>query len=326
MGLDANGTRFLLYCRLLGVDFASTAMIGRQQLNLERADLRANFDRLGFTAAGGTVDAIFNECDGYAEPLLRYLGAARVDSFDNSDYEGATRLHDLNVEISAELKGRYSAVLDSGSLEHVFNFPVALKSCMEMVRVGGHFLGVVPANNFMGHGFYQFSPELFLSAFTGANGYELRQLIAFEDAPGAPWYRISRPALPSKRILSIHKRPVYLLVLARRIEDLPPLREPPQQTDYVAVWQSAAGGPETDPAGAAPSAPGGSARVGALLRVIPAPVRHALKVLLGHYRRRRRFDRRYFHRMRWREELNRLPPAGPDVGGTRPDQGGYRAS
>jgi hypothetical protein len=35
---------------------------------------------------------------------------------------------------------------------------------------------VTPANNQMGHGFYQFSPELFFRVFSQENGYLLRAL------------------------------------------------------------------------------------------------------------------------------------------------------
>ncbi len=36
-------------------------------------------------------------------------------------------------------------MVDGGTLEHIFNVPVALKSYMEMVRVGGHLILVCPS-------------------------------------------------------------------------------------------------------------------------------------------------------------------------------------
>ncbi len=312
MGLDIHGTRFLLYARLLGVDYARTLMIGRQGLNLSRAQLRANLARLGFPAGAGAVDTIFDADGGYAAELLRFLGAHDVQSLDNSDYEGATHLADLNREVAESFKGRYSVVLDGGSLEHIFNFPVALRNCLEMVAVGGHFLAITPANNFMGHGFYQFSPELFLSVFTAANGFHLERLIAFEDRPRAVWYRIPRPASANKRIMSRHSRPVYLLVVARRTEAVPPLREMPQQSDYIPMWAR-----ETRPAAAGPASRR-PALLRAALRLTPEPVKRSAKAVFGY---RRRFDPRFFRKLDWREELRRLRPpgdraaAGPAAGG-----------
>src|SRR5438477_418150 len=79
--------------------------------------------------------------------------------------------HDMNEPIPDKFKETYTAVLDGGSLEHVFNFPVAIKNCMEMVKVGGHYLAITPANNFFGHGFYQFSPELYFTVLSKENGF-----------------------------------------------------------------------------------------------------------------------------------------------------------
>ena len=69
------------------------------------------------------------------------------------------------------LKNKYTLVIDGGCLEHIFNFPVAIKNCMEMLQEGGHFIGITPANNLMGHGFYQFSPELYFRIFSKENGF-----------------------------------------------------------------------------------------------------------------------------------------------------------
>jgi len=41
-------------------------------------------------------------------------------------------------------------VIDSGSLEHIYNFPVAIANCMKMVKVGGSFFIFNMANNHMG--------------------------------------------------------------------------------------------------------------------------------------------------------------------------------
>ena len=85
---------------------------------------------------------------------------------DASSFEGATVVHDLNLPITEALKGRFDVVCDAGTIEHVMNFPTAIRNCMEMVRVGGHLILGTPANNFFGHGFYQFSPELWFRLFS----------------------------------------------------------------------------------------------------------------------------------------------------------------
>lgn len=236
MGLDLNGVRFLLYTQRLGANFEQTAMIGRQSLDLTRFELKNSLKAFGHPATSELTLSIFSKSDGYAEPLLTQLGAKRIHSFDVSAYEGATHLHDMNKEIPPEIMEQYSVVLDGGSLEHVFNLPIAIKNCMEMLKIGGHYLGITPANNFMGHGFYQFSPELYFSIFTHQNGFELIKLIAFEDMPGSTWYSVRNPEEVKGRVQLINSQPVYLLMLAKKLAKVPIFESTPQQSDYVASW------------------------------------------------------------------------------------------
>jgi hypothetical protein len=86
------------------------------------------------------IRRIFTKSNGYAEPLLTHLGATEVHSYDYSAYKETTHLFDMNGQIPDETKEQYTTVFDRGSLEHVFNFPVAIKNCMEIVKVGGHYL------------------------------------------------------------------------------------------------------------------------------------------------------------------------------------------
>ena len=128
MGIDVFSTRFLIDAGLSG----SLLTIGRQALF---GDNRDYAELLGISASH--FEQIRAESQGLCEALLYYLGANTVDSLDCSGYEGATILHDLNKPIPASWRERFNVVVDGGSLEHVFNYPVALKNCMEMVARGG---------------------------------------------------------------------------------------------------------------------------------------------------------------------------------------------
>ena len=46
------------------------------------------------------------------------------------------------------LRRRYDLVYDGGSIEHVFNLPVALRNCMDMLAVGGHYICNTATNNY----------------------------------------------------------------------------------------------------------------------------------------------------------------------------------
>ena len=217
MGFDSAGIPFILNCHRNGVSFRQTITIGRQGMHLHPSE----FDRFRewFTleetlAAGGMCEA-----------FLKKLGAVQVDSLDASDYEGATCVRDLNIPIETE--PQWSCVIDGGSLEHIFNFPQALKTCMEIVQEGGHFIGISPLNNQAGHGFYQFSPEIFYRAFSEANGFEVRLM---ENSSG---HAIPDPA---GKMESANGFGGYLYVLARRNKIVPLFQRWPQQSSFTKMW------------------------------------------------------------------------------------------
>jgi hypothetical protein len=214
-------------------------MIGRHGLHIRPSRLKDNLLEFGFPCDQKTVDRLFSENNGFAEPFFRLLGAKDVHSFDNSGYEGATHLHDMNQEIPVCFKEQYSVVLDGGSLEHIFNFPVAIRNCMEMVRVGGHYLGITPTNNLMGDGFYQFSPELYFSVFSEANGFDLVSMVIYEDSPRARWYSVRSPRSVNARVTLTNRVPTELLVMAKKVASAPVFEPFPQQSDYVPKWSEA---------------------------------------------------------------------------------------
>ena len=261
MGCDAHAVRFVVDSLRSGVDYQRTLMIGRQTLNVDPRRFKTRLARHNSNVTDGDVQRILTEAGGFAEPFFRWCGAQAVDSMDNSDYEKATIIHDLNTPVGPALHGRFSAVFDGGSLEHVFNFPVALKNCMEMVAPGGHLLICTPANNNFGHGFYQFSAELFYRALSPQNGFEVVRMIVHGSDPEAPWYQVADPEKVRKRVTLINTVPTSLLVCARRAAVVPVFAKPPQQSDYQVVWNEGA------PAGSLYS--GGPAKSRFRSRVVP---------------------------------------------------------
>lgn len=239
MGLDINGTKFLLHAKSQGVSFNKTAMIGRQQLLVTADALRNNLAAFGYSLQTDEANQLISQRDGYAEPFLEKLGATEIVSFDNSEYENADYIFDFNFPVPDNFKNRFTVVLDGGTLEHIFNFSTSIKNCMEMIEVGGYFLGITPTNNFLGHGFYQFSPELFFRIFNTANGFNLSQMILFEDSPDAKWYEVADPDKIKERVILANKVPTYLLIIAKKTASVEIFATPPQQSDYVELWKSA---------------------------------------------------------------------------------------
>jgi len=128
IGIPTSSAKWLLLMKKkFNVDFSNLAMLGRQGMSVDK-----------------NVSPFFNleeitQPDGYSEKFWSVLAGkeARVDSFDYSDYEHATVLHDMNKPIPDEYKNKYGVVFDGGTLEHVFNYPVGLWNAMNMVSRGG---------------------------------------------------------------------------------------------------------------------------------------------------------------------------------------------
>lgn len=239
MGLDRTGTKFLIFARSVGVDFSKTATIGRQGLHVGLDTLKCNFTSADIQIDQHQLEKLFQEYSGYSEGFFSYLGAEVVDSFDYSSYEKATHLHDMNEPISETFKQHYTVVIDAGSLEHVFNFPVAIKNCMEMVQVNGHFIGITPCNNLSGHGFYQFSPDLFFRIFEKNNGFRMVKVILFEDdweQQDISWYEVIDPQCANKQVTFVNRKPTYLMMIAQKIEAVNIFENIPQQSFYTLTW------------------------------------------------------------------------------------------
>ena len=290
MGISVHGARFLTYARSRGVDFEQTAMIGRQSLYVTSAQMRRVLASFGMSPSDVELETI---CGEYAEAFLESLGAQAAHSFDFSNFEAATFEHDMNLPIPHSFAEKYSVVLDGGTLEHIFNFPTAIKNCMEMTRLGGHYLAITPANNFFGHGFYQFSPELYFSVLSAENGFEIEQMMAFEDLDEAPWYAVRSPRDVRGRVTLTNAQPVFLLIIARRIARAPIFRQTPQQSDYLLRWTPTE--PPHPQPGPVPPRP---LPIRLAKAVLPSVVRQTLRKALERPPRGRvGFDPEFFERM-----------------------------
>jgi len=233
MGLDVAVIQLLCCAKSIGVDFSDTLMIGRQTINDDTSAFAA-----ALSAIGISKDDISGIRQGeYGEPLFGLLGARQIYSLDASDYEQATYICDLNQPCPEHLLQKFSTVLDGGVLEHVFNLPQALKNCMEMVRVGGHFIQVTVANNYMGHGFWQLSPEAVYRVFSRENGFSIKVVFLREGVTGGAWYQVTDPAICGGRVELVNYRPTYICTIAQRLSDEKVFAVWPQQSDYVEMWE-----------------------------------------------------------------------------------------
>jgi len=212
MGIDTHALNFITYAarkRALG----RVATIGRQGLLVPR--LTAQFG---------------HHCEDF---LTKCLGAVIVDSYDYSGYEGATHVVDLNKTLQPEK--RYDTIIDCGCTEHIYNAPQALKNISLLCDDGGQIVHVLPANNFCGHGFWQFSPELFFSLYSAANGYRDTEIFMADLRNHRIWYEVKQP-IEGERAEVTSKYPLY--VMCRTVKSPHFSHENVQQSDYIFTWTS----------------------------------------------------------------------------------------
>ena len=214
MGINKSALRLMLLAKKEKADFSKMLTLGRLRYYADK-DLSPYKHIIKSSDSHYTND--------YSDELYTQFGAESIDCMDFSDYEKASILHDLNTPFPEELKSKFSVLIDSGTLEHVFSFTTGMKSCMEALKVGGHFLGITPANNMMGHGFYQLSPELYYRIFSKENGFRVKHLFLVPadevDVDSAPWYSVPDPKEVRSRIMLCNNKPMYMLVIAEKIED-----------------------------------------------------------------------------------------------------------
>ena len=220
MGIDVHVLNFLRFARKRQ-NFGCVATIGRQGLIVPNDRLKKLLKLERKPNLGS-----------FCEDLLKvHFGATSVESFDNSDYQNATHIADMNKPI--KIHDQYDTIIDGGCIEHIYNVPQALKNVSQMCMEAGQILHILPANNFCGHGFWQFSPELFFALYSEANGYRETQVFIADLANERFWYEVRKPQ-NGQRAHATSPTPLYALVRTRKAGVV--THENIQQSDYVYLW------------------------------------------------------------------------------------------
>jgi hypothetical protein len=108
--------------------------------------------------------------ENFSDKFLKdFLNASTVSVLDVDPYQGADIITNLNKPIDLTQTGTFDTILDFGTLEHLSNFSSALTNYFEILASGGSYCFLVPANNWLDHGFFQFSPTFFID-FCAKNG------------------------------------------------------------------------------------------------------------------------------------------------------------
>lgn len=244
MGVDLHGLNLL---RLVAKKqrFRRVATLGRQGLGVPKDHLQK---------MGLDVSRYGEYCD---ELLLDNFGATSVESFDYSDFEGATHVADFNLPLVG-FDSAFDTLIDFGTTEHIFNAPQALRNVSAMCATGGQIIHSLPANNLCNHGFWQFSPELFFSLYSERNGYVDTEIYLADVGESEFWYRLTAPRDGHWDYLA-SGRALYVMVRTVKRDSAASFRSV-QQAQYVNDWQSPSANGKT---------PGGLAVIKAAIKRTP---------------------------------------------------------
>ncbi len=271
MGISHHPFHFLLYVskkQKLG----NVVTLGRQNLSCAESIVR---DRLKIS--GPYTHARYCE-----QLLMSHMSATNVDSVDNSDFEGASHIHDMNRQIPEDMKSKYDTVIDSGTTEHIYNVSEALANCSALCKPGGQIVHISPSNNLCGHGFWQFSPELFFSLYFAENGYEQTEVFVADKTNFKHWAQVRRPQGGQRAIIN-SATPLYVMARSRK-KTSGSAQPDVQQSDYSFRW-NIAGANDCRPAGEL------RAQIEEFVRTSPRFQRAFFPFYKLHYKLNKRFRR-----------------------------------
>jgi hypothetical protein len=237
MGLDYRTVRVLAREIFCPHRPASCVCLGRPHYFGVNKETRRLCQEFGLTVTPDLLAGTYRQR--FADNVLKAFGLKRLEHMDVFAGEGATIIHDLNLRLPDKLRNQFDLVLDNGTLEHVFNVPQALENFAGLCSIEGHVAMIAPANNYCGHGFFQFSPELFFRVFSEENGFADAKVILMEYGVRGRDVTVVDPAKKESRLEFINSSQVVMLGIARKTRNKAPFwTRWPQQSDYVLYWNA----------------------------------------------------------------------------------------
>jgi hypothetical protein len=240
MGVDIYVLKFLMgIAPIHKRRLRRTLWLGRQGFHVKTEEARAVADEiLRAHDPEISLDSVQPPSMPFAEGLFRYLGSTNLNALDASEYEGADIIHDLNTPVPREMIAAFDTVFDGGTIEHIYDIPAVFRNVSAMLDIGGLFLSVNAANNQLGHGLYQFSPELIWRAFGPESGFAIEAMY-FMDVHGVPTLnRALDPGAEGKRLeIGMTAAPTYLCFAARKLRGDAGVSVV-YQSDYSTAWRA----------------------------------------------------------------------------------------
>ncbi|MCA9206697.1 MAG: methyltransferase domain-containing protein [Planctomycetales bacterium] len=225
----------------------TVATLGRQHVYATADDIHREAARHQVSLAAASIELhrepklaqqnfVSDDC------LFQLLGFSESVRIDRSDYEDAEELLDLNAEHTPHhLRQRFDLIIDSGTLEHIFDVPAVFRHLCNMVKPGGRIIHLTPSSNCVEHGFYSVSPTLFADYYSAA-GCHLEDifLCRWPERPERGMWLVYDYLNAPNRFIPLGRlgRSVWFTYAAVTILDgvAPGI---PQQSFYTSTWRAA---------------------------------------------------------------------------------------
>ena len=130
---------------------------------------------------------------------------------------------------------RFDAIIDGGSLEHIFDAGTAFRNLVDLCEIGGQIMHLLPVNNLNGHGFWQFSSDLIYSLYCGRNGFSDTKVYYASSIDPRTWYEMP-VAKPGVRVEIVSIEPIILLSVTSKIANVAEIEV--SQPFYAPAWQA----------------------------------------------------------------------------------------
>ncbi len=221
MALTFHTFKYLEKLKEKNFHFGETLTIGRLNNLIEKND----FKKLNILPS--------NEI--YADKIMKdYFNLSSLNTLDYSSFEGADIIQDLNIPLE-DTKKQFDTILDFGTSEHIFNIIQCFKNISDLCKLDGHIIHCLPANNNCGHGFWQFSPELFFNIYREENGFIETEIFLINLFDKDNWYKVKKQQ-KGERLELNSIEPLYLLVKTKKIGKN--LFQKINQSDYEYQWKN----------------------------------------------------------------------------------------
>ena len=202
MALTFHTFKYLEKLKEKNFHFGETLTIGRLNNLIEKND----FKKLNILPS--------NEI--YADKIMKdYFNLSSLNTLDYSSFEGADIIQDLNIPLE-DTKKQFDTILDFGTSEHIFNIIQCFKNISDLCKLDGHIIHCLPANNNCGHGFWQFSPELFFNIYREENGFIETEIFLINLFDKDNWYKVKKQQ-KGERLELNSIEPLYLLVKTKKV-------------------------------------------------------------------------------------------------------------